>query len=151
MLIACAPAGPDSDPEVAVRELRVAQIAAVSPNFQQKTPLKKAAPSSAQIIGRDRAGQAGRERNRQVQTAGSQKDTRKMRVLVTNNATGEARLYDENNRDITAKVSPKTKKIKVVKDANGAWKAYDEDGNQVSQGPAAPLPGQTKENQRIVT
>lgn len=63
-----------------------------------------------------------------------------IRKVKVNEKTGEARLYDANNKDITETVSPRTNKVKVVTEPSGKWKLLDENGKQVTEGPAAPPP-----------
>ena len=140
MLIACAPAT-QSEKDLAaltrdaeMREVRVAQVTAAASIDQEK---KKAPP----VVRKDEQFAPPRlktaeeiERDRQKQ---QKKPIRKVKV---NEKTGEARLYDANNKDITETVSPRTKKVKVVTDPSGKWKLLDENGKQVTDGPPPPPP-----------
>ncbi len=165
MLIACAPAT-QSEKDLAaltrdaeMREVRVAQVTAAASIDQEK---KKAPPvvrkdeqfapprlKTPEEIERDNKKAAAKkvyfapprlktaeeiERDRQKQ---QKKPIRKVKV---NEKTGEARLYDANNKDITETVSPRTKKVKVVTDPSGKWKLLDENGKQVTDGPPPPPP-----------
>lgn len=138
MCIACAPASPSEDNLAALsrdtemREVRVAQVSSASAYQEKKTaPLP---PKSATETERDRLD------GKTPAPSANQQKKQPIRKVKVNEKTGEVRLYDANNKDITHTVSPRTNKVKVVTEPSGKWKLLDENGKQVIEGPGAPPP-----------
>lgn len=149
ILAACAPAGPESGRDVAVREVRVAQITAAAGFQQQQKDTSK--PPRIQLVPPPKkpAAQIGRDRlDGKKAPPMIKKDAQPQKSAIkkvkVNEATGEVKLYDANNKDITGQISPRTKKVKFVKDASGGGKILDENGKEVKDIPPPPPPVQLK-------
>lgn len=154
LLTACAPARPEDAREVAMREVRVAQIAAASGYQQQKkdtshppkvqfTPPPP--PKSAAEVERDKLdGKPVVRFTPPVVRKDVQQKKSPIKKVKVDEATGEVKVYDANNKDITGQISPRTKKVTFVKDASGGGKVLDENGKEVKDIPPPPPPVQFK-------
>lgn len=133
--------------EVEMREVRVAQVTpSPKPKQQQKKVEEKQTPPEVKFAPPQPRSTGAVEQDKKKQPPvvkfdpPRQKAKPVKKVKIVNEATGEAKLYDENNKEITEKVSPRTKKVKIVKDPSGHSKVLDENGKVVTEVPALPPP-----------